>query len=189
MIIRPRPSLARTLYLQKLYLFVCRYKLFLKCHIQLNQLWLLKHSQISGYFHDFSKEWTIMLKVFPNDDHRSMAHDRKKIESLQGQYRHEICDTKLYWMEIKILKEQEEGIHTSTIYRILTVTMSSTSVLALLDRGNVYSLLFSSLPMRKSCEIRFEEFRCRDPSCGYRLRGVRLTSFILSIRIWKYRDI
>ncbi|RWV84522.1 hypothetical protein GW17_00053757, partial [Ensete ventricosum] len=59
------------------------YKLFLKCHIQPNQLWLLKHSPISGYFHDFSKEWTIMLKVFPDDDHRSMAHDRKKIESLQ----------------------------------------------------------------------------------------------------------
>ncbi|RRT36074.1 hypothetical protein B296_00040219 [Ensete ventricosum] len=83
-IIRPRPSLATTLYLQKLCLFVCRYKLFLKYHIRSNQLWLLKqHIQISGYFHDFSKEWTIMLKVFPNDDHRSTAHDCKKIESLQ----------------------------------------------------------------------------------------------------------
>ncbi|RWW71300.1 hypothetical protein BHE74_00020965 [Ensete ventricosum] len=60
------------------------YKLFLKCHIQLNQLWLLKkRSQISGYFYDFSKEQTIMLKVFPDDDHRSTAHNRKKIESLQ----------------------------------------------------------------------------------------------------------
>ncbi|RWW10098.1 hypothetical protein GW17_00026377 [Ensete ventricosum] len=88
-IIRLRPSIARTLYLQKLYLFVCRYKLFLKCHIQSNQLWLLKDFQISGYFHDFSMEWTIMLKVFPDDDHRSMAHDRKK-ESLQRQYQHGI---------------------------------------------------------------------------------------------------
>ncbi|RRT77153.1 hypothetical protein B296_00005537 [Ensete ventricosum] len=35
-IIRPRLSLAMTLYLQKLCLFVCRDKLFLKCHIQLN---------------------------------------------------------------------------------------------------------------------------------------------------------
>ncbi|RZR92652.1 hypothetical protein BHM03_00020980 [Ensete ventricosum] len=72
-----------TLYLEKLCLFVCRYKPFLKCHIRPNQLWLLKqHSQILVYFHDFSKERTIMLKVFPDDDHRSMTHDRKKIESL-----------------------------------------------------------------------------------------------------------
>ncbi|RWW70455.1 hypothetical protein BHE74_00021856 [Ensete ventricosum] len=79
-----------------------KYKLFLKCHIQPNKLWLLKQrSQISGYFHDFSKEWTIILKVFPEDDHRSMTHDRKKIESLQRQYRHGICDTKSYWMRLK----------------------------------------------------------------------------------------
>ncbi|RRT43709.1 hypothetical protein B296_00039143 [Ensete ventricosum] len=59
------------------------YKLFLKCHIQSNQLWLLKQrSQILGYFYDFFKEWTIMLKIFPDDDHRSTAHDYKKIESL-----------------------------------------------------------------------------------------------------------
>ncbi|RZS06487.1 hypothetical protein BHM03_00037187 [Ensete ventricosum] len=83
---------------------------------------------------------TIMLKVFPNDDHRSTAHDRKKIESLQRQYRHGICDTKTYWREIKILKDQEEGIHTSTIYRILTVTMPSTLVLTLHDRGNVFAI-------------------------------------------------
>ncbi|RWV96253.1 hypothetical protein GW17_00041050 [Ensete ventricosum] len=140
-IIRPRPSLAMTLYLQKFYLFVSRYKRFLKCHIQLNQLWLLKqHSQISGYFHDFSKEWTIMLKVFPDDDHRSTTHDRKKIESLQRQYQHRICDIKPYWMEIKILKEQEEGINMSTIYRILTTTMPSTSMLALPDRDNVFAI-------------------------------------------------
>ncbi|RRT72008.1 hypothetical protein B296_00003077 [Ensete ventricosum] len=82
-IIRPRPSLAMTLYLQKLCLVVCRYKLFLKCHIQLNQLWLLKQcSQISGYFYDFSKEQTIMLKVFLDDDHKSTADNHKKIESL-----------------------------------------------------------------------------------------------------------
>ncbi|RZR97880.1 hypothetical protein BHM03_00027137 [Ensete ventricosum] len=139
-IIQPRPSLARILYLQKLYLFVCRHKLFLKYHIQPNQLWLLKYSQISSYFYDFSKEWTIMLKTLPDDDHRSTAHDRKKIVSFQRQYRHGICDTKLYWMEIKILKEQEEVIHTSTIYRILIVTMPSTSVLVLLDHGNVFAI-------------------------------------------------
>ncbi|RRT72249.1 hypothetical protein B296_00014925 [Ensete ventricosum] len=40
-------------------------------------------------------------------------------------------------MEIKILKEQKEGIHTSTIYRAIT-TVPSTSVLALPDRGKVF---------------------------------------------------
>ncbi|RZR98127.1 hypothetical protein BHM03_00027455 [Ensete ventricosum] len=58
------------------------------------------------------------------------------IESLQRQYQHEICD----WMEIKILKEQEKSIHTSTIYRALTTTMSSISVLALPDRGEVFKI-------------------------------------------------
>ncbi|RRT37033.1 hypothetical protein B296_00041020 [Ensete ventricosum] len=45
-------------------------------------------------------------------------------------------------------------------------------------------LLFFSLPLRKSYKIRLEEFRYRDLSCGYRLRGGRLTSFLFSIRIW-----
>ncbi|RRT38618.1 hypothetical protein B296_00017967 [Ensete ventricosum] len=31
-----------------------------------------------------------------------------------------------------------------------------------------HPLLFSSLPLRKSYEIILEEFRCRDPLCGYR---------------------
>ncbi|RZS19833.1 hypothetical protein BHM03_00052273 [Ensete ventricosum] len=56
-----------------------RDKLFLKCHIQLNQPWVLMQcSLILGYFHDFTEERTIMLKVFPDDDLGSMAHDRKK---------------------------------------------------------------------------------------------------------------
>ncbi|RRT31697.1 hypothetical protein B296_00055448 [Ensete ventricosum] len=94
-IIRPRPSLATTLYLQKFCLFVCRDKLFLKCHIQLNQLWfLMQHSQISGYFHYLSQERTMLFEVFPIDDH-------KKIRSLQQQHQHGIYD----WIEIKILKE------------------------------------------------------------------------------------
>ncbi|RWV79801.1 hypothetical protein GW17_00059009 [Ensete ventricosum] len=68
-----------TLYLQKLCLFVCRDKLFLKCHIQLNQLWVLMQcSLISGYFHDFTEEQTMMLKVFSDDDLGSTTHDRKK---------------------------------------------------------------------------------------------------------------
>ncbi|RZR93577.1 hypothetical protein BHM03_00022121 [Ensete ventricosum] len=54
-------------------------KLFLKCHIQLNQLWfLMQCSLISGYFHDFTEERTMMLKVFPDDDLRSTTHDRMK---------------------------------------------------------------------------------------------------------------
>ncbi|RZR88033.1 hypothetical protein BHM03_00015518 [Ensete ventricosum] len=68
-----------TFYPQKLCLFVYSDKLFLKCHIQLNQLWfLMQCSLISGYFHDFIDERTMMLKVFPDDDLGSMAHDRKK---------------------------------------------------------------------------------------------------------------
>ncbi|RWW47134.1 hypothetical protein BHE74_00046898 [Ensete ventricosum] len=46
-----------------------RDKLFLKCHIQLNQLcFLMQRSHISGNFHDFTKEWTMMLEVFLDDD-------------------------------------------------------------------------------------------------------------------------
>ncbi|RWV85599.1 hypothetical protein GW17_00052599 [Ensete ventricosum] len=45
----------------------------------LNQLWVLMQcSLISGYFHDFTEERTMMLKVFPDDDLGSTAHDRKK---------------------------------------------------------------------------------------------------------------
>ncbi|RWV90485.1 hypothetical protein GW17_00047306 [Ensete ventricosum] len=109
-IIRPQPSLAMTLYLQKLYLFVCRDKLFLKCHIQLNQLWVLMQCfLISVYFHDFTEEQTMMLKVFPNDDLGSTAHDRKK--------------------------EQGKGIHMTP-----TTMMPSISMLALPKRGNVFVL-------------------------------------------------
>ncbi|RWV84159.1 hypothetical protein GW17_00054154 [Ensete ventricosum] len=36
-------------------------------------------SLISGYFHDFTEERTMMLKVFPDDDLGSTAHDRKKV--------------------------------------------------------------------------------------------------------------
>ncbi|RWV85625.1 hypothetical protein GW17_00052568 [Ensete ventricosum] len=98
------------LYLQKLCLFVYRDKLFLKCHIQLNQLWvLMQYFLISSYFHDFTEEWTMMLKVFRNDDLRSTAHDHKK--------------------------EQKKGIHMTP-----TIMMSSISMLALPERGNVFVL-------------------------------------------------
>ncbi|RRT32241.1 hypothetical protein B296_00042729 [Ensete ventricosum] len=97
-------------YLQKLCLFVCRDKLFLKYHIQLNQLWfLMQCSLISGYFHDFIKESIMMLKVFPDNDLRSMAHDRKK--------------------------EQEKGIHMTP-----TAMMPSISMLALPECGKVFLL-------------------------------------------------
>ncbi|RWW41978.1 hypothetical protein BHE74_00052504 [Ensete ventricosum] len=99
-----------TLYLQKLCLFVYRNKLFLKCHIQLNQLWVLMQcSLISGYFHDFTEERTMMLKVFPDDDLGSTAHDRKK--------------------------EQEKGIHMTP-----TAMMPSISMLALPEHRNVFVL-------------------------------------------------
>ncbi|RZR78871.1 hypothetical protein BHM03_00004421 [Ensete ventricosum] len=35
-------------------------------------------SLISGYFHNFTEEQTMMLKVFPDDNLGSTAHDRKK---------------------------------------------------------------------------------------------------------------
>ncbi|RWV91170.1 hypothetical protein BHE74_00033748 [Ensete ventricosum] len=99
-----------TLYLQKLYLFVCMDKLFLKCHIQLNQIWFLMYcSLISSYFHDFTEEQTVMLKVFPVDDLGSTAHDHKK--------------------------EQEKGIHMTPI-----AMMPSISMLALPEHGNVFIL-------------------------------------------------
>ncbi|RRT33663.1 hypothetical protein B296_00056429, partial [Ensete ventricosum] len=66
-------------------------------------------SLISGYFHDFTEERTMMLKVFPDDDLGSMAYDRKK--------------------------EQEKGIRMTP-----TVMMSSISMLALHERGNVFIL-------------------------------------------------
>ncbi|RWW10202.1 hypothetical protein GW17_00026261, partial [Ensete ventricosum] len=45
----------------------------------LNQLWVLMQcSLISGYFHDFIEERIMMLKVFPDDDLGSTAHDRRK---------------------------------------------------------------------------------------------------------------
>ncbi|RWW26359.1 hypothetical protein BHE74_00058913 [Ensete ventricosum] len=85
-----------------------RDKLFLKCHIQMNQLWVLMQcSLILGDFHNFTKKWTIMLKVFPDDDPISTAHDRKK--------------------------EQEKGIHMTPI-----TMMSSISMLALPEHGNLF---------------------------------------------------
>ncbi|RZR93573.1 hypothetical protein BHM03_00022125 [Ensete ventricosum] len=39
--------------------------------------------QIQGDFHDFPQDWTIMLKDFLDDDLRSTAQDREKIEPLQ----------------------------------------------------------------------------------------------------------
>ncbi|RWV91816.1 hypothetical protein GW17_00045862 [Ensete ventricosum] len=45
----------------------------------------MQRSQISSYFHDFSKEQTMILEVFPDDDIGFMTHDRKKVESLQPQ--------------------------------------------------------------------------------------------------------
>ncbi|RZS24067.1 hypothetical protein BHM03_00057098 [Ensete ventricosum] len=35
-------------------------------------------SLISGYFHDFIEERTMMLRVFPDDDLGSTVHDREK---------------------------------------------------------------------------------------------------------------
>ncbi|RRT64939.1 hypothetical protein B296_00013567 [Ensete ventricosum] len=59
-------------------------KLPLMYYILSNSPWLLmQHFQISGDFHDFPQDWTMMLKDFLGDDLRSMAQDREKIEPLQ----------------------------------------------------------------------------------------------------------
>ncbi|RRT77934.1 hypothetical protein B296_00005412 [Ensete ventricosum] len=87
-----------------------RDKLFLKYHIQLNQLWFLTQcSLISRYFHDFTEERTMILKIFPDDDLKSMAHDRKK--------------------------ELKKGIHMTP-----TTMMPSISMLALPERSNMFIL-------------------------------------------------
>ncbi|RRT41467.1 hypothetical protein B296_00000671 [Ensete ventricosum] len=49
-------------------------KLLLKCYIPSNSPWLL----ISGDFHDFPQDRTMMLKDIPNDDLGSTTYDRKK---------------------------------------------------------------------------------------------------------------
>ncbi|RRT85858.1 hypothetical protein B296_00007580 [Ensete ventricosum] len=96
----------------------------------------MQRSQISDYFQYLSQERITLLKVFLIDDLRSTTDDHKKIESLQQQYQHGICD----WMKIKILKEQEECIHTSTICRALAATIPSIPVLALPDRDEVFEI-------------------------------------------------
>ncbi|RWV79441.1 hypothetical protein GW17_00059430 [Ensete ventricosum] len=54
-------------------------------------------SLISGYFHNFTEERTTMLKVFPDDNLGSTAHDRKK--------------------------EQEKGIHMTPTAIISSILM------------------------------------------------------------------
>ncbi|RZS28943.1 hypothetical protein BHM03_00062601 [Ensete ventricosum] len=70
------------------YIFVSRNKFFLKCNISPKPPWfLMRHSQISGNFHEFPQERIKILKVFSDDDLRSTARDRKKLESLKWQNR------------------------------------------------------------------------------------------------------
>ncbi|RRT48378.1 hypothetical protein B296_00022999 [Ensete ventricosum] len=65
------------------YILFLRDKLLLKCYIPSNSPWLLmQHFQILGDFHDFSQDRTMMLKNFLDNDLRSTAQDREKIEPL-----------------------------------------------------------------------------------------------------------
>ncbi|RZS03128.1 hypothetical protein BHM03_00033268 [Ensete ventricosum] len=58
-------------------------KLLLKCYIPSNSPWLLmQHFRISGDFHDFPQDQTMMLKDLLDYDFRSKAQDREKIEPL-----------------------------------------------------------------------------------------------------------
>ncbi|RRT54252.1 hypothetical protein B296_00049300 [Ensete ventricosum] len=66
------------------YIFILMDMLFLKCNILPKPPWfLMRHFEISGDFHDFPQEWTMMLEVFANDDLRSTTRDHKKIEFVQ----------------------------------------------------------------------------------------------------------
>ncbi|RZR85289.1 hypothetical protein BHM03_00012235, partial [Ensete ventricosum] len=59
-------------------------KLLLKCYIPSNSPWLLmQHFQISGDFHNFPQDRTMMLKDLIDDGFRSTTQDREKIEPLQ----------------------------------------------------------------------------------------------------------
>ncbi|RZR74239.1 hypothetical protein BHM03_00034132 [Ensete ventricosum] len=53
----------------------------LSCHPPLGNFTLavlMQCSLILGYFHNFTEEQTMMLRVFPDDDLRSTAHNCKK---------------------------------------------------------------------------------------------------------------
>ncbi|RRT64573.1 hypothetical protein B296_00020571 [Ensete ventricosum] len=65
------------------YILFTRDKLLLKCYIPSNSPWLLmQHFQISNDFYDFPQDWTMMFKDLLDDDFRSTAQDREKIEPL-----------------------------------------------------------------------------------------------------------
>ncbi|RZR98429.1 hypothetical protein BHM03_00027785 [Ensete ventricosum] len=144
-----------TLYLQKHYLFVCKDKLFLKCHL-----------------HDLFEERITLSEVFPVDDLCSTVDDHKKIELLQRQDWHGICDTKAYWMKITKYRSKrgitcrvqqnmvtatlDIPIHYDEIITLLTIEkdaplwlsktsapttkMSSTSLLLFLDCDKVFAI-------------------------------------------------
>ncbi|RRT71463.1 hypothetical protein B296_00035518 [Ensete ventricosum] len=62
-----------------------------------------------------------MLKVFPIDNLHSTTDDRKKIELLQQQYQHGICDAKAYWMKITIYRSKR-GITYKAEQNMVTAT-------------------------------------------------------------------
>ncbi|RRT39377.1 hypothetical protein B296_00045463 [Ensete ventricosum] len=127
----------------KLYLFVCRDKLFLKCHLQLNQLQLLmQRSQISGYFHDLSEERTTLPKVFPIDDLRSTTNDCKKIELLQRAQQNMVTatpDIPIHYDEIitPLTMEKDAPLWPSKT-STPTATMPSTSMVLFPYCGKVF---------------------------------------------------
>ncbi|RWV82935.1 hypothetical protein GW17_00055524 [Ensete ventricosum] len=68
------------------YILFPRDKLLLKCYIPPNSPWLLmQHFQISGDFHDFPHDLTMMLKDLLDDDFRSTTQDHEKFKPLQWQ--------------------------------------------------------------------------------------------------------
>ncbi|RWW62458.1 hypothetical protein BHE74_00030403 [Ensete ventricosum] len=88
----------------------------------------MQYFQISGDFHDFPQDRTMMLKDFLDDDIRSTAQDREKIEPLQWRNQKRgriICRTQRSMNIIPlIIKKDAPPWPSGTI--ALTATMSST---------------------------------------------------------------
>ncbi|RRT53502.1 hypothetical protein B296_00002448 [Ensete ventricosum] len=98
------------------------------------------HSQISSNFHDFPKERIMMLKVFPDNDLRSMAHDRMKIESPQWQNQSKrgiICRTQRNMNITPLTVKKDAPPWPSGTIALITM-MPSTPTLAFPDRGQMF---------------------------------------------------
>ncbi|RRT82911.1 hypothetical protein B296_00006564 [Ensete ventricosum] len=111
-------------------------KFFLKSYILPNSPWLLmQYFKISGDFHDFPQDRTMMLKVFLNDDLQPTTQDHEKIESRQWQNQSKgriICKTQQS-MNIIPLTMKKDAPRWPSGTLALTTMMSSTP-----NRGQMF---------------------------------------------------